>query len=656
MGRRLIPLTLACITVAAVSSGGASAATTPVTILPAPVDYGSIFEGQSSGAQTFTVTNNGASSITLLPLGNSTPGEFSLANDNCSGRTLTAGGSCTFDALFTPQAGAGRRGPQSATVSVDDNAGDDPVTLGLSGTAIAPQLGILPSPVNFGDVPVGTSATQTVTISNTGQGTLAVLSMATTASTGFSIVTNGCFDAQLTSSQSCDVTLGFDSTTAGPASATLTVASNDPDQQPAAPVALSANGTQPAVSFTGDGAFNADLGTTSAPQTITVNNTGDAPLTITGVALGGTDATSFGISPGGCANATVPAGGSCDIAVTFTASDPNPKSATLLVTDNAPNSPQGNALTGTTNVPGVSITPESVAFHSVQAGKISAATQITIKNSGTAALKMGTITIAGTQAKNFLKGPLGAGDSCSGKTIAVGGTCSVDVTFTPSSAGGRVADLMIPNNGLHTASVPLAGTGLWPPSPTSLNLAIGCNSAKLNWTLPAGMHLFLYTEVVRNASHTPMSPTDGTVMPRTSGSVMDQPLAHYHSFYYAVYSVFGSTIGETKHYSRPLKASGHTGTICAPRNHGITVDLTPLASWLPYGSSAKYSVLLQRSGHTILVRFPAGASYQFPAKWTYGGGTHAFAKGGVYFLYVYAYTPAKPKGFLIGQAQFAEAR
>lgn len=615
-----------------------------------------MLQGQSSGPQTFTVTNNAASSITLRslqPLGGPDPGEFTLANDDCSGATVSAGGSCTFQALFTPQSGPGLRGAQSATVSIDDNAGDDPVTVGLSGMAEAPLIGISPSPLDFGDVPVGTSTTRPVAVTNNGGGTLAIGAV-TPSGDGYSLISNGCAGAQLTAGQSCDLTIGFDSTVVGPANGSLTVMSNDPDQQTPTPVALTANGTQPAVGFSGNAAFNADKGTTSAPQTITVSNTGTGPLSITGVSLGGTDPGSFAISTDGCSGQTIPAGGSCGVALTFTASDPNPKSATLLVADNAPDSPQGDALTGTANVPGVSITPESVAFNSVQAGRVTAAAKITVKNTGTAALKIGAITIAGTQAKNFIKAPQGTGDTCSHKTIAIGGSCSVSVTFSPTSAGGRVADLMIPNNGPN-AAVPLSGTGLWPPSPTSLNLAIGCNSSKLNWKLPAGMHLFLYTQVVRNAAHAPTSPTDGTVLPRTGGSVMDQPLAHYHSFYYAIYSVFGSTHGEAKHYSKPVRASGHTGTVCAPRNHGITVDLSPPASWLPYGSGAKYSVLLQRSGHTILVRFPAGASFQFPAKWTYGGERHAFAKGGVYFLYVYAYTAAKPRGFLIGQSQFTEA-
>jgi hypothetical protein len=65
-------------------------------------------------------------------------------------------------------------------------------------------------------------------------------------------------------------------------------------------------------------------------------------------------------------------------------------------------------------------------------------------------------------------------------------------------------------------------------------------------------------------------------------------------------------------------------------------------------------LLLQQNGKTIQVVFPPGLSYQFPASWSYGGSTHSFQKGQTYFVYLYAYTAAKPDGFLIGQAQFAE--
>jgi len=274
MGRRLLPLTIAVIALAGISSGGASAASTPVTITPSSQDFGSVFEGQSSGSQTFTVHNTGATSITLnsLSLGGADPGEFSLANDDCSGATVSGGGSCTFDASFTPVSGPGHRNLQSATVSVADNGGDDPVTLSLSGTALAPQISISPSPLDFGDVPVGTSTSAPVTVSNTGQGTLTIGSV-TPMGAGFSVVTNGCAGAQLTNGQSCNITVGFDSTTPGAANGSLTVVSNDPDQQTPTPVALTANGTQPGVGFSGNAAFNADLGTTSSPQVITVSNT-----------------------------------------------------------------------------------------------------------------------------------------------------------------------------------------------------------------------------------------------------------------------------------------------------------------------------------------------------------------------------------------------
>ena len=104
-----------------------------------------------------------------------------------------------------------------------------------------------------------------------------------------------------------------------------------------------------------------------------------------------------------------------------------------------------------------------------------------------------------------------------------------------------------------------------------------------------------------------------------------------------------------------MQGSGKTGYICAPRNHGVTTDLTPLMSWLSYASGAKYSLLRPAERQDDRRRLPDRLSYQFPGSWSYGGSSHSFQKGLTYFVYLYAYTASKPDGFLIGQAQFAES-
>ena len=305
-------------------------------------------------------------------------------------------------------------------------------------------------------------------------------------------------------------------------------------------------------------------------------------------------------------------------------------------------------------MPGISLTPGSEAFSPTQIGVKSPTRTVTVKNTGTAPLKIGTITLGGVGPTNFLKGT-GAGDTCSGKSIAVNNTCVVTLNFVPAGSGSHTADLVIPNNSGQTADVSMAGTGDVPPSATSMTVALGCDSSKITWTQPTGQVQFNGIKILINPDHAPTSPTDGTSLAHPNGYVMQTGMTHFHTFYYAAYDVYSWYNNASKLvYAKAVQGSGHTGYICAPRNHGETTDLTPLVNWLSYASGAKYSVLLQQNGKTIQVVFPTGLSYQFPSSWSYGGSTHSFQKGQSYFIYLYAYTAAKPDGFLIGQAQFSE--
>ena len=93
------------------------------------------------------------------------------------------------------------------------------------------------------------------------------------------------------------------------------------------------------------------VGTPSAPQTLTVTNNGTANLTIASALIGGTDSADFTASADTCTGATLtplPSDDStCTINVTFTPIAAGSRGATLIFTDNASNSPQSVALTGT---------------------------------------------------------------------------------------------------------------------------------------------------------------------------------------------------------------------------------------------------------------------------------------------------------------------
>jgi hypothetical protein len=150
---------------------------------------------------------------------------------------------------------------------------------------------------------------------------------------------NGAFKIQKDpySSSTCQITVSDGSTSA---SARLSGCS-----APSSPPPTSA----PAVTLTPSSLTFAaqDLGTTSAPKSITVANTGNASLFINSAQVKGANPLDFTAVSDGCSGLTLAAGTSCTMSITFKPTNTGTRSATLIVTDNAPNSPQTASITGT---------------------------------------------------------------------------------------------------------------------------------------------------------------------------------------------------------------------------------------------------------------------------------------------------------------------
>jgi hypothetical protein len=111
--------------------------------------------------------------------------------------------------------------------------------------------------------------------------------------------------------------------------------------------------------------------------------------------------------------------------------------------------------------PDISVAPTSHNFGNVNVGSPSAPQTFTISNTGTANLVISTLSITGTDASQFSK----QNDNCSGQTLAPATNCTVQVVFSPASAGSKSANLSIPSNDPDTPAlnVPLSDTGVAPP-------------------------------------------------------------------------------------------------------------------------------------------------------------------------------------------------
>jgi Ca2+-binding RTX toxin-like protein len=317
-----------------------------------------------------------------------------------------------------------------------------------------------PASLAFGNqVILTTSATQVITVSNTGNAPLIVSGATLTGADAASFtITNGC--ATVAPAGSCTIDIAFAPTTVGPKSAGVSIAHNAAGSPlgvtltgtalaPPAPIAA----VTPASLLFGNQAVS-----TSAIRVITVTNTGTGPLTVSGATLSGVDAASFTLAPitaTTCAAATpVAPAGFCTISVTFLPTSLGPKAASVSIAHNALGSPSIVALSGTAVPP--------LTTFSLPAGPIAFGTKAINTNNIKTVLVTNTganplfITSA-TAGAPFATVTLG---TCSA-AVAVGKTCKLNVTFTPTARTAYAGTLTVVSSNATNSprTVGLTGTG-----------------------------------------------------------------------------------------------------------------------------------------------------------------------------------------------------
>src|SRR2546422_251431 len=245
----------------------------------------------------------------------------------------------------------------------------------------------------------------------------------------------------MTANGTCTINVTFTPTATGPRSATLAVADNASNSPQTAGVS-GAGVSLPALSPSPVPGFgNQNVSTTSAAQAVTLSNPTGTALSITSITFTGANPGDFG-QTNTCVS-SVAAGGNCTINVTFTPTATGSRSATLTVTDNASNSPQTSGVSGTgTALPSLSPSPVP-DFGGQNVGTTSAAQAVTLSNPSGTALTITSIGFTGTSSGDF-----GQTNNCplSPSTLAANATCTINVTFTPTTTGSRNATLTVTDN------------------------------------------------------------------------------------------------------------------------------------------------------------------------------------------------------------------
>jgi hypothetical protein len=106
------------------------------------------------------------------------------------------------------------------------------------------------------------------------------------------------------------------------------------------------------------------------------------------------------------------------------------------------------------------IDPAAVAFDAQTVGVSSPTQTARVRNTGTGPNTVSGVSIGGANAADFAI----VSTNCAGAALGPGATCDVELGFTPTDAGARVAQLTATGQGGSSAAAALTGASLYAPT------------------------------------------------------------------------------------------------------------------------------------------------------------------------------------------------
>ncbi len=442
-----------------VKSSSLLAATASLT--PASKDYGSVTIGSTS-TQVFTLTYTGAAAGALtVTSATVSAAPFTKILDGCTGISIPApGGTCTVTVQYAPTAVSTSTGTLIPVTNATDGTNKISSLLGKGVTGPTVTGSISPDTYDFGSVTISSSSTNTFTITNTGGTVNLTIASATVSAAPFVKTADTCTGASLPALGTCTIEVTYFPTAVTVSLGTLTVVTNATDGTSKISALTGTGVTGPTVTGSitpSTFAFGEVTIGSSSTTTFTITNTGGTVnLTITSATV---SAAPFIKTADTCTGASLPIAGTCTIEVTYFPTAVTISLGTLTVVTNATDgtskisSMTGTGVTGPT-VTG-SITPSTFAFGEVTIGTLSSNTFTITNTGGTVNL---TITSATVSAAPFIK----TADTCTGASLPIAGTCTIEVSYFPTTAVSSVAVLTVVTNATDGTSkiASLSGTGI----------------------------------------------------------------------------------------------------------------------------------------------------------------------------------------------------
>jgi hypothetical protein len=282
---------------------------------------------------------------------------------------------------------------------------------------------------------------QTATIMNMGPAALNINSKTLVGDFG---ETDNC-NSSVPAAGSCTLTIAFTPSAPGSRFGTITFGDNAAGSPHF--INLVGDGSAPLASITPTSLTfaSAAVNSTSAAQTVTISNTGNATLNISNIQISGDFAQTNNCPP------ALSFGSSCQFQITFTPAAGGALTGALTLTDDAPDSPQTISLSGSGFVTTATFSPATLSFGNQNVSAASTAQVVTVTNTGGNVMNVSGVTTTGDFSQT---------NNCSALT-ASGGICSINVTFTPTASGTRTGTLVINDNAQgNPHAVTLSGVGI----------------------------------------------------------------------------------------------------------------------------------------------------------------------------------------------------
>jgi Beta-propeller repeat/Transmembrane protein 131-like N-terminal len=331
-----------------VSGGNADAFVTrfdpspAVGLTPSSLTFKTQADGTQSQPQTVTLTNIGGRILEIQGISLTGADSSDFIEITSCGASVAPGATCTITVTFAPTVA----GNLSASVSIMDNVTGSPQTLALSGTATSSSgVELSPTTLNFPSQALHTgSASQTVTLTNSGTGALTINDIYVTGANGSDFSETNTCGSSVTAGGSCTLSVVFTPQAAGKVGGQIIIddtAASSPQK-----VKLSGVGTDLQLTPASLDFGNQTVGTTGPSQTVTLTNKATSgSVTLSGIRTTGADSADFAHTQ--TCQAIIAAGEICTISITFTPAATGQRTASLLVSVSGGAGPPSVPLSGT---------------------------------------------------------------------------------------------------------------------------------------------------------------------------------------------------------------------------------------------------------------------------------------------------------------------